>query len=171
MEKEKFHLFWGGIFSQWHMARIYDPALDITFNCNEQYMMYMKADTFGDTESMNAILDEHNPREQKKLGRKVKGFDKEVWDGVCREIVTYANYLKFTQNRDLFIELMKYKKHVCFVEASPFDAIWGIGLEETDPDAYDRSKWEGTNWLGEAINDVRDKLHEDHYCWRGIVKK
>jgi ribA/ribD-fused uncharacterized protein len=44
------------------------------------------------------------------------------------------------------------------VEASPVDKIWGIGLHETDPDALDKSKWQGTNWLGEAIMQVRDAI-------------
>jgi ribA/ribD-fused uncharacterized protein len=44
------------------------------------------------------------------------------------------------------------------VEASPEDKIWGIGMHETNPDILDKSKWLGTNWLGEAIMRVRDEL-------------
>jgi len=40
------------------------------------------------------------------------------------------------------------------VEASPYDKIWGIGLSKDDPRALDRSQWQGTNWLGEAIMRV-----------------
>ena len=44
------------------------------------------------------------------------------------------------------------------VEASPTDKIWGIGLHETDPRAWDKATWQGTNWLGEAIMQVRETL-------------
>jgi ribA/ribD-fused uncharacterized protein len=47
------------------------------------------------------------------------------------------------------------------VEASPEDKIWGIGLHETDPRAWDKSTWQGTNWLGEAIIRVRQTLKEE----------
>jgi ribA/ribD-fused uncharacterized protein len=47
------------------------------------------------------------------------------------------------------------------VEASPEDKIWGIGLRESDPRAWDKSTWQGTNWLGEAIMRVRQKLREE----------
>lgn len=167
---EKFHLFWGGPFSQWYMARIYDHHTGLTFNCCEQYMMYKKAEMFGDEESMQAILIEKDPRKQKKLGRKVSNFDKYKWEQSCRQIVEYANYLKFTQNRDLAIELLSYDNDTVFVEASPFDNIWGIGLGEDDPDALDRDKWLGTNWLGEAITNVRDRMIKDFRYWENTIR-
>jgi ribA/ribD-fused uncharacterized protein len=45
------------------------------------------------------------------------------------------------------------------VEASPEDTIWGIGMHETHPDILDRTKWLGTNWLGEAIMQVRETIN------------
>lgn len=44
------------------------------------------------------------------------------------------------------------------VEASPYDKIWGIGMAADDPDIEDQSKWKGTNWLGQAIMDVREDI-------------
>ena len=44
------------------------------------------------------------------------------------------------------------------VEASPTDRIWGIGLAQDDPRASDRSKWRGTNWLGEILTEVREEI-------------
>ena len=37
------------------------------------------------------------------------------------------------------------------MEASSTDKIWGTGLSQDDPKAGDRSKWRGTNWLGEIL--------------------
>ena len=47
------------------------------------------------------------------------------------------------------------------VEASPEDKIWGIGLSEDDPRAQDKSQWQGTNWLGEIITQVREDLKKE----------
>ena len=169
---EKFELFWGGPFSQWAKAKMYDIHTGMTFNCCEQYMMYRKAELFDDTEAMEDVMKTHDPRTQKMIGRKVKGFDKEVWEKSCRQIVEYANYMKFTQNRDMFKALMDVDHDAVFVEASPFDAIWGIGLSEDDPACLDREEWEGTNWLGQAITDVRDDLLEQlHYWYTGTESK
>ena len=44
------------------------------------------------------------------------------------------------------------------VEASPVDAIWGIGLDENDPRARDVSAWRGENRLGFALMQVRAQL-------------
>ena len=44
------------------------------------------------------------------------------------------------------------------VEASPTDNIWGIGLAADDPRAADPAQWQGTNWLGETLDRVRQQL-------------
>ena len=41
------------------------------------------------------------------------------------------------------------------VEASPTDKIWGIGLAVDDPEIHDKSNWQGTNWLGDVIMQVK----------------
>ena len=43
-----------------------------------------------------------------------------------------------------------------FVEASPYDKIWGVGLYETDDRILDEKNWLGENLLGKAITEVRD---------------
>ncbi|MCC5438770.1 NADAR domain-containing protein [Clostridium botulinum] len=44
------------------------------------------------------------------------------------------------------------------VETSPYDKIWGIGLSEEDPRAWDSNQWLGTNWLGIVLTRLRDDL-------------
>ena len=44
------------------------------------------------------------------------------------------------------------------VEASPVDAVWGIGLAAADPGAHDPDRWRGLNLLGFALMDVRARL-------------
>lgn len=68
-----------GYLCQWYPAP-FTTADGVTFNCAEQWMMWSKARMAGDDSSQLAILKTKEPRKQKSLGRKVKGFDDAKWD-------------------------------------------------------------------------------------------
>ena len=155
MVTDKYVFFWNGVFSQWYPSKF--VIEEVEYNCCEQYMMAQKALLFNDLESHKMIMYSKSPDEQKGFGRRVKGFDKDKWEAICRQVVFDANMAKFTQNPKMLEDLMNTKE-LEIVEASPYDKIWGIGLHETDPKALDKSQWQGTNWLGEAIMSVREKL-------------
>ena len=53
------------------------------------------------------------------------------------------------------------------VEASPMDPIWGIGLVHDDERAWDENNWEGKNYLGYILTEVRDELMAE----AGIIGK
>jgi ribA/ribD-fused uncharacterized protein len=120
-------------------------------------MMHQKALLFGDTEIAELIMKESNPREQKKYGRMIKNFDKSVWDKNCLAIVYEGNLAKFTQNSDLMSSMLSTGDRI-FVEASPLDNIWGIGLEENAEGIEDPSYWLGLNLLGQALTLVKNKI-------------
>lgn len=121
--------------------------------------MAEKARLFNDKEALITILALIEPRDQKACGRLVKGFDKAKWDAVARDVVYKGCYAKFSQNPDLK-KILLATEGTTLVEASPVDQIWGIGLAEDDPRAWDRSKWLGTNWLGEVLGRVREELRK-----------
>ena len=86
---DKHVFFWNGIYSQWHKSLM---TIDkIVYNSCEQYMMHQKALLFGDSEIAELIMNESNPKEQKKYGRMIKGFDKATWDKNCLAIVYEGN--------------------------------------------------------------------------------
>lgn len=116
--------------------------------------MASKARLFGDLEIEQQILATAIPKEHKRLGRAVRGFDESVWNEARCEIVRTANIAKFSQNAELKRLLLGTGDRE-FVEASPFDKIWGIGLAANKPAAYDRAKWKGLNLLGNILNNVR----------------
>lgn len=158
--EEQFTFFWDGPFSQWEPCEF--EVDDVTYNCAEQYMMAMKAKMFGDDDTFERIMEEDSPREQKKLGRQVKGFDAERWNLRAREIVYEGNHAKFTQNPELLDKLME-TRGTTLVEASPYDCIWGIGMREGDAGITDRNNWRGTNWLGEVLTGLREDLVDEGY--------
>jgi len=152
---ERFTLFYGGIFSQWyHSPFVVDG---VQYNCAEQYMMAKKALLFGDTPRHARIMASTDPSEQKAIGKAVVRFRKSVWQAVARDVVARASLAKFTSTPTLYEGLMA-TRGTTLVEASPMDVVWGIGLAEWDPDALDRSKWRGTNWLGQGLTDLREHL-------------
>ncbi|MCD1259442.1 NADAR family protein [Paenibacillus athensensis] len=154
---ESFTYFWRteSPFSQWHPAVF--KLEDQTFNCAEQYMMYAKANLFGDNAIAERILRARSPIEQKKLGRSVSGFQQDLWASRCKAIVYTGNYAKFTQNEHLLAALLS-TQGTTLVEASPDDRVWGVGLSEDDPAICDRRTWKGTNWLGEVLTQLREDL-------------
>ena len=155
---EKFTLFWSGPFSNWEPSPF---VLDkVKYGCAEQYFMAEKARLFNDAESERLIMATNEPGVQKKLGRKVKGFDLVRWHSVARGVMFRASMAKYTQNPDLLTALLA-TAGTTLVEASPYDTIWGIGLAADDPRARSRSTWLGKNWLGETLTKVRDQLMKE----------
>ena len=118
---------------------------------------------FKDENMARNILTTSNPMTQKIYGRSVKDFDVKIWDNVRYSIMMVGLFAKFSQNRKLknyIVQQYHNCKSVRFVEASPRDTLWGIGLNMNHPDIYTPSKWRGENLLGRCLNDVRKKLVE-----------
>lgn len=154
---DEYVFFYGGIYSQW--AKIPMQIGSLNYNCCEQYMMSEKARLFNDFDVMSRILKTNDPALQKKIGRSVKNFDKKKWEENARQIVFTGNYAKFNQNADLKEQLLATGDKI-IVEASPWDCIWGVGLAASDEKIFDPKNWRGTNWLGEAIMEVRKILKQ-----------
>lgn len=142
-----------GMFCQWYTSTFYCDGHP--FTTAEQYMMYRKAETFGDASTASAILKspKKHPRQHKAMGRKVKGFDDDVWATAGTDAVVTGNLCKFTQNDTLRMGLMGTVGSV-LAEASPNDAIWGIGFEKEFA-LENRHAW-GANKLGKCLMIVRD---------------
>ncbi len=147
--------FWGSILSNWYGVKF--EYKEHTFSNSEQAFMWLKANHFGDFEIADQILDTPNPRENKKLGRKVKGFDSKEWELHCLDYMIDVNLAKFEQHESLLKQLLSTDNKI-IVEASPYDQIWGIGLHWEDDDVLDESKWKGQNLLGVALMEVRKQL-------------
>ena len=159
---DKHIFFWGEWPSNWFKCKftVNHDGKELEFFNSEQYFMWMKAITFGDEEIAEQILDKgKNPKTAKALGRKVKNYDDKVWNEKRFDVMLDANMYKYAQNAELKELLLNPEldgKH--YVESSPLDHIWGIGLGENDPLVDDENNWRGTNLLGKVLDEVRARL-------------
>ena len=130
------------------------------FTSVEQYMMYRKAITFGDTETAQAILSTDNVGKIKALGRSVRCYSDTVWNGI-RQIVVYRALLeKFRQNPDLKVQLLATHPHT-LAECALQDKIWGIGMTMHDEYRFEPDLWPGQNLLGFTLMTVREELSKE----------
>lgn len=156
MNEIEYRFFWGGIYSNWYRCKFFVNGIE--YNCSEQYMMYQKALVFDDQETAAKILRSDSPRQQKVFGREIKNYDQATWDAVKYNIVKEGCRAKFAQNPQLKAMIISdYGKE--FVEASPEDAIWGIGFDE-DNALQNKENW-GENLLGKLLTELSKEFAEN----------
>lgn len=144
-----------------NFQRTYFEYKDHEFTSTEQAFMYMKAMFFQDYESAINILDSKTPNDARLLGRKVKGYDDKKWSEVRYKIFYDLNLIKYTTDMKLQRMLLDPKfDGKIFVEASPIDRIWGIGISEDKDPEYKEHEW-GRNFLGKIITNIRNRIIND----------
>ena len=148
-----------GWLSNWYLSPFASDGLH--FSSMEQYMMHRKALCFQDADAAQEILSTDSVGKIKALGRAVRNYDDLIWNGL-RQIAVYQGLLeKFRQNEDLRAALLGTGDAV-LAECAVRDRIWGIGMGKANPDAECPLKWRGTNLLGFALTEVRDRLLAEH---------
>ena len=164
---DKYVAFWGSAFSNFFPCKLHidiseiiggEPR-EIEFSSSEQYFMWQKATYFNDDETAEKILKAETPQAAKALGRKVKGFDEDMWRAWRYDAMLNALTSKFIDNPELMDLLLAPEfegKH--FVEGSQIDKIWGVGLDWRDPRIEDEENWVGLNLLGMALDEVRESF-------------
>lgn len=165
-ERFEYVCFWGhrpradgapsaSCFSQWYPSPF--KVEGTRYATAEHWMMAGKARLFGDESALAKVLANDDPGAAKAAGRGVRGFDDSHWLAHRFGLVVEGNLAKFSQHADLRRFLLSTGDQV-LVEASPVDAIWGIGLAAADPRATDPAQWTGLNLLGFALMVVRERL-------------
>jgi ribA/ribD-fused uncharacterized protein len=142
-------------FSQWYRSPF--TADGCHYRTAEHFMMAAKARLFGDPAALQQVLEASTPGAAKAVGREIAGFSEPTWLAHRWQIVVNANLGKFGADPALARFLLATGEAV-LVEASPVDAIWGIGLAADHADAGDPARWRGLNLLGFALMEVRDQL-------------
>ncbi|GAA3748986.1 NADAR family protein [Salinactinospora qingdaonensis] len=165
-ESFAFLFFWGhrplrdgsigpGCLSQWWPAPF--TVGGVTYATAQHWMMAQKARLFGDDVTARHITAATHPGEAKALGRKVRGFDEQVWCEHRFDIVARGSVEKFGQHPELADFLLGTRRRI-LAEANPHDLVWGIGVTAKDERATDPTRWPGLNLLGFALMHAREQL-------------
>ena len=144
-----------GCFSNWSKHSI--QVEEKTFPTTEHYFMFHKALSMDDQTTANRILRAKTPSEVKSLGRQVKNFNEKLWVENREKIMFNALLLKAKQYPLIKEKLLETCGKV-IVEASPYDTVWGIGLNKESEKSNHPECWKGKNLLGKAWMKVREVL-------------
>lgn len=130
---------------------------DIRYPSVEHYYQAQKAKEFKDDEVYKKILETPSGKAVKALGKKVKNFQKEIWDGMRLEIMMRGVKAKFVQHPELQKQLQETgKREIGFADAR--NSFWGIGTSENTEKSADPSKWKGQNRLGKILMALREEF-------------
>jgi ribA/ribD-fused uncharacterized protein len=113
-------------------------------------------ETDPNTPTLKAILASKKPMEQKALGRKVHGFNDDIWTPASVEIVVASQIARAEVDRRLGQLYISSSKKV-FVEGSPRDKIWGVGIYWKQKSIENERNWKGENRLGKCHGLARDE--------------
>lgn len=161
-ERFEFYLFYGhkppaagvdaSCLSQWFVSPFEIDGVE--YPTAEHWMMAEKARLFGDDKMLAEILVSSGPREAKALGRKVKGFDFQVWGKHRYDIVKIGNLAKFGQDVDLLEFLLS--------TAQPQETLGYAKVAESEtPYRIDDSAKQSSDVVREQLRLYRNDAEED----------
>ncbi|MBQ6482354.1 MAG: NADAR family protein [Anaerolineaceae bacterium] len=151
-----------GCFSNWYHSEFVYAG--IRYTCAEQYMMAQKVALGQRYDLQQEIMETEDPAEIKALGGKDSFPEyaniRDVWEKHCRHIVKRGVKAKFRQNPDMLHELLD-TGNALLCECARQDRRWGIGINLQNPAWHDVSNWNGSNYLGIILMEVRDELRRE----------
>lgn len=129
----------------------------IHYKTGEHCFQHHKAIVFRNYDIASDILKAETPLEAKRLGRKISGFDEEIWKVQSPPRVLIFLLEKALQSPQIFDRIVREAKGKIMVEASPRDVIHGsgYGLERS---ANGESR--GRNLLGKAWTETINNLNK-----------
>ena len=155
--------------SNWWASNPHIPYDGHEFGSSEALFMYLKAKGMGDDKAASKILalddnttltDKQRFAKAQMFGKKCK-YNEEVFFANREKWMYTALSAKYEVDEEFRSVLMSDKyRGLTFVEASPSDVNWGIGLSATK--AYAGEKWNGLNLLGKLLTQLRDEHLKDY---------
>ena len=88
-----------------------------------------------------------SPKDQKDFGRHTRNFDLEVWNIASIPVVVSCQIAR-AEADDALRRLYLQSGERVFVEGSPTDTVWGVGIRWDHVAIEDEKNWWGTNRLG-----------------------
>ena len=136
----------------------------IYYISSEHYFMETKASTWPTNKNkylQELILKSPTGKQAKSYGIQVEGFNEEVWNKIKFNVMKIGITEKFNQNPFYLNKLLETGNKI-LIEASPYDKIWGIGMNEKKFLTLDSKEQENIlkerNLLGKALMEVREEF-------------
>lgn len=153
--------------SNWWTSTPAIPYDGHRFTSSEALFMYLKAKGMGDDDSALKIVEADNDTSLtekkrfalvKKLGRQCK-FNEATYLEMREEWMRTALTAKLKVDAAFKDVLMAQEFYgLTFVEASPFDAVWGIKTSATKKVLEEgETSWKGKNLLGKLLTQLRNE--------------
>ena len=141
--------------SNWWTSEPYIPYDGHLFASSEALFMYLKAKVFRD-DVIAQIMPKTHYDAAKALGGIVRNFLEDVWNREREKAMYIALRAKLAVDEAYKNTLLSEEyKGKTFVEASPYDEVWGIKRSITD--AVGGKEWNGLNLLGKLHTQLRDE--------------
>lgn len=142
--------------SNWWVSEPNIPYDGLEFTSSEALFMYLKAKVFRDDE-VAVLFPKVHFDQAKELGKLVRNFNEDIWIRERKNAMYIALKAKLAVD-EAYRETLLSDEYAgkTFVEASPYDGIWGI--KRSINDAYEGKEWQGLNLLGELHTIIRDEL-------------
>lgn len=141
--------------SNWWTSEPYIPYDGHLFASSEALFMYLKAKVFRD-DVIAEIMPKMYYDAAKALGGIVRNFSEDVWNREREKAMYLTLKAKFAVDKAYRDTLLSEEyEGKTFVEASPIDPNWGVGLSITE--AVRGEKWKGLNLLGKLHTQLRDE--------------
>ena len=142
--------------SNWWVSEPNIPYDGLEFTSSEALFMYLKAKVFRDDE-VAVLFPKVHFDQAKELGKLVRNFNEDIWIRERKNAMYIALKAKLAVD-EAYRETLLSDEYAgkTFVEASPYDGVWGI--KRSINDAYEGKEWQGLNLLGELHTIIRDEL-------------
>ena len=142
--------------SNWCTSKPYIPYDGQLFASSESLFMYLKARVFRD-DVIAEIMPKTHYDAAKALGGIVRNFLEDVWNREREKAMYIALRAKLAVDESYKNTLLSDEyKGKTFVEASPYDEVWGI--KRSIAEAVDGKEWRGLNLLGKLHTQLRDEI-------------
>ena len=129
--------------------------------CIEQYAMEQKCLIFRDVEAADHVMNETNPKKMRVIGEDIRSYDHREWTKRMYDVVETAVYAKFSDvSARGASEYLLGTGELTLGEATR-NRTWGTGIHVSEPLALNPDSWQGRNYMGVILMDVRQKLRSD----------
>lgn len=147
--------------SNFYPVQIKDPDGTV-YASSEQMYQHKKSMFHNDDATATKVMKARTPLDAYLAGKEVKGQHESDWfkgRELSKEQMYRCCIAKFSSDPALRDFLLSTGDTI-LAEGNPKDDLWGVKLSVHDSAIFDRSNWNGKNWLGDVLTRVREEIRQ-----------